>query len=72
MEKDAMKQNRQVYEHIKTMGSITTMEAFTLYGITRLSARIFDLKNKGVEVKKEMETGYNRYSEPVRYARYYL
>lgn len=36
-----------ILNHIKTHGSITSKEAFELFGCTRLSARIFDLREKG-------------------------
>lgn len=35
-----------VYEHLKKYGRINTMEAYNLYGATRLSAIIFNLRNK--------------------------
>ena len=47
-------QNEMILHHIKTHGSITTIEAFTLYGITRLSGRIWELrKNHKIEGVKE-------------------
>ena len=33
-----------IYDYLKKNGSITTYEAFTELFITRLSARIFDIK----------------------------
>ena len=33
-----------VYEHLKKYGRINTMEAYNLYGATRLSAIIFNLR----------------------------
>ena len=40
-------QKEMVLEFIKNAGSITAKEAFTELGITRLSARIFDLWKAG-------------------------
>ena len=37
-------QNEMILHHIKVHGSITTMEAFQLYGVTRLSGRIWELR----------------------------
>ena len=42
-------QKEMVLNHIKKNGKITTMDAFAL-GITRLSARIWDLKRDGVSI----------------------
>ena len=71
--KDGIKfgQIDQVFAHMKTYGSITSMEAFERYGITRLSAVIFNIR-KFAEVDTIDETGKNRYGESCRYARYKL
>ena len=37
-------QNEMILQHIRTHGSITTMEAFQKYGVTRLSGRIWELR----------------------------
>lgn len=44
-----MSQKEQVLEYIKKHGSISTMQAFHI-GITRLSARIWDLRNDGIVI----------------------
>ena len=46
-------QNEMVLEFIKNAGSITAKEAFTELGITRLSARIFDLRKAGENIVQE-------------------
>lgn len=43
-------QCEMVIEYIEDNGSITSMEAFQDLGITRLSARIHDLKEKGYDI----------------------
>ena len=43
-------QNRQVFKHLIRFGSITAIEAAKIYGIYRLSGRIYDLKQSGVKV----------------------
>ena len=53
-----MTQNEQILTHIKEYGSITTMEAFRSYGITRLSGRIFELR-KTHKIVGTMETNDN-------------
>lgn len=44
-------------------GSITTLEAFVDIGESRLSARIFELKEKGVNIFAESVLVKNRYGE---------
>ena len=39
-----------VLNHLYFFKEITNMEAFERYGITRLSGRIFDLREKGVGI----------------------
>lgn len=41
-----------------------------LYGITRLGARIYDLRHRGYRIMRVMETGRNRYGDKTAYARY--
>ena len=48
-----MTQNEQVLDYIKSNGSITSMEAFKKLGITRLSARIYDLRKAGENIVQE-------------------
>ena len=63
---------RLVLQHMKEHGTIHHFEAEELYGCTRLAARIKDLKNRGVEIEKDMVNGRNRYGQPCRYAVYRL
>lgn len=65
-----MTQCEQVMKYIEDYGSITTMEAFTDLGITRLASRISDLKSEGVDFDRKMEMRRNRYGKPVYYTRY--
>lgn len=67
-----MTQCEKVLRHIRDYGSITTMDAFLEYGITRLPSRIFDLRSEGHEIEGKYETGLNRYGEKVTYCRYRL
>lgn len=67
-----MKQTERIYRHLQDFGSITTLDAFRDYGITRLASRIWDLKQEGHHITKDFETGKNRYGESVSYARYKL
>ena len=50
---------------MKERGSITTMEAFSMYGITRLSGRIYELRKEhriiGEKEVSESGRAYSRY-----------
>ena len=67
-----MTQTKRVLEYIEKHGSITQLEATEQLGILRLAARIHDLTKAGVSIGSSLETGTNRFGEPVRYARYWL
>lgn len=43
-------QNADVLEYMRAHGKITTMDAITKLGCTRLSARIWDLKHLGYQI----------------------
>ena len=62
----------RVLEHLKKHGSITTYDAFVKYGITRLSARIFEIRELGYEIKTKVVTGKDRYNEPTHWTVYSL
>ena len=53
-------------------GSITTMQAITDLGETRLSARIFELQDKGIKIGSDWEEVKNRYGEKRRVKRYFV
>jgi hypothetical protein len=61
-----MTQEMQVLKHIKRYGKITSMKAFERYGITRLAARIYTLRNKGYVINTTTisngKAGYAAYS----------
>lgn len=67
-----MTQNEIVRAHLELNGTISTWDAFELYGITRLSARIADLKEQGVEFTRKWVTKRNRYGDLVSYLEYGL
>jgi biotin operon repressor len=45
-----MTQKEMILGYMRKHGSITSMQAFQM-GITRLSARIWDLRNDGVQIE---------------------
>lgn len=65
-------QNTKVLNYMRQHGSITSLEAFTDLSITRLSGRIYDLKQDGHIIKSAMEEHVNKSGEKTRYARYSL
>ena len=71
-----MKQNSQVSDvlkHLKAYGSITSIEAFEYYGITRLSGIIYRLRNEqDLQIITENKTKKNRHGNICNYAIYHL
>lgn len=65
-------QTQEIIRYMHDHGSITSMEAFTEIGCTRLSARIADIKTLGYIVGSKRETHKNRYGRKVSYGRYWL
>ena len=63
----------RVLKYINDFGSISSLEAFTELGNTRLSASIWLLRHEdGLEIDSINETKKNRYGEKTTYCRYYL
>lgn len=68
-----MTQNEKVLAYIVKKGGITQLEAFEKFGITRLSARAWDIKHKmGIPLKTENIKVKNRFGEPCTVKRYSL
>lgn len=67
-----MTQCEKILQYIEEKGSITQLQALREFGCMRLASRMSDIKKMGYPVKKEIETGKNRYGEPIHYARYYI
>ena len=65
-------QCERIVQYMKDFGSITTLQAFTDLGCTRLASRVNDLRNQGYDIKSEFVSGKNRYDETVSYKKYYL
>lgn len=65
-------QKDKIFNHLDRFGSITQKEAFELYAITRLGARIYELREAGLVIDMIYETGVNRFGEKTRYGRYFL
>jgi len=65
-------QCERIVQYMKDFGSITTLQAFTDLGCTRLASRVTDLKRQGYDIKSEFVSSKNRYDETVSYKKYYL
>lgn len=70
-----MKQIDRIYNHLQKR-SITSLQAFNLYGVTRLSSIIFDLRERGKTVGFDIITQIvqrkNRFGDTCRVAEYFL
>jgi hypothetical protein len=66
-------QKQLVIQWLNRWGSIEPMEAFMELGIYRLGARIKDLRDEGIAIKTELESGISKKTGRVfHYARYII
>lgn len=62
-----------VYEHLKKYGRINTMEAYNLYGATRLSAIIYNLRhNYNMNIINRTIQSKDRYGNTCNFDSYVL
>ena len=67
-----MTQEQRILEYLKVFGSITSWEAIKEFGATRLSAVIYNLRNKGYNIETRYVTKKNRFGEYVTFGEYEL
>jgi hypothetical protein len=67
-----MNQTQAVKAHLMSGKTLTSMEAFSLYGCTRLSDKVFRLRKSGLNIQTIMVEGETRYGTPCSYAKYKL
>ncbi len=69
-----MKENQcdRILRHMREYGSISSIEAFSEYGILRLASRINDLKKRGHIISSTTGTAMNRYGEVTHFSVYKL
>ena len=67
-----MNQREAVLSYLKTGRHITSKEAFELFGATRLSAIIFDLRAKGWEIGSIDRESITRFGRKCKFAEYFL
>ena len=63
---------KEVLKHLQTYGTITSIEAINLFGATRLSAIIFNLRRKGYNIVSIDKVTKDRYGHRVPYSEYTL
>ena len=61
---------KEVLKHLQKRKSITSDDAFHLYGATRLSAIIFRFRRKGYNIINKWEEDIDRYGNKSRYVHY--
>lgn len=61
---------KEVLKHLEKKGSITSWDAIKLYGATRLSAIIFNLRDRGYVIDTITMEAEDRYGNTSRYAKY--
>lgn len=62
----------RILAYMKEHGGITSLDASRDLGCIRLGARIFELKERGHDIKSEYIEVKNRYGEKCRVKRYWL
>jgi len=67
-----MTQTQAVLDILKSGDSISSLEAFQEFGITRLSAIIFNLRKKGYVITSDNIKTTNRFGGTVTFSRYRL
>jgi len=70
--KKSNSQEKRLLEWLQSGKGIDPLTAWTELGIYRLSARIFDAKEHGANIKKASKIVYNRYGEKFTVAWYTL
>ena len=63
---------KRVFDFMVEEKGITSLDAFVELGETRLSARIFELKEKGVNISSENISVQNRYGEKRSVKKYFI
>lgn len=67
-----MTQREMILDHLRKYGDITSVEAVNRYGISRLSARIKDLRDEGKVIISQRQKSRNRWGKTVFYDKYVL
>jgi hypothetical protein len=65
-------QKEQVLIHLRRSGNITSEQAFSRYGVTRLSSVIFNLREAGAEIENHRHSKKNKFGRTVGFDKYVL
>lgn len=65
-------QRNRVLSALEKGERVTSLDAFNKFGITRLSARIYELRERGYNIVGERVKCKNRYDEDISYCSYRL
>lgn len=65
-------QKELVLKYLKKHKYITSLKAMNELSIIQLPRRIFDLREDGYDIERQMVVGKNARGETVRFAKYYL
>lgn len=68
----ARNKTSEVLKYLKSNGSITSMEAINMFGATRLSAIIFQLRKRGYDITTFDIEKVDKYGHCCKFARYVL
>lgn len=72
MSEKKINKHQKVLEHLKEHGTITSLEAIELYGATRLSAIIFNLRKRGFDIETVDLPFTDRFGTKSHYGKYVL
>ena len=67
-----MTQSERVLKYLEDGKKLTCLNAFEELGITQVAARVFELKEKGHDIKTNRRKVTNRYNEICSVAEYYM
>jgi len=63
-----MTQKQMILRHFQRFGKITDLDAYVLYSIRRLGARIWDLRAEGHKIRTQNTKEKNRFGEVRHFA----
>lgn len=72
MSEKRINKTEKVLNHLREYGSITSLEAIELYGATRLSAIIFTLRKRGLNIDTIDLPFTDRFGMKSHYGKYVL
>ena len=67
-----MTQKDLILQHLQEHGKITDLEAYKLYAIRRLGARIWDLRADGHKIVTKNTKEKNRFGQQTMFATYVM